>query len=545
VQLDFDGVRSSSGVTIEAAPGDDGIVRAAIVNDTVAAVAVDRVGLRWRLRTRGRVRLLRHGYQSWSPTGGSILGVDEDPSRGSHVGPLVRGTYHADPAPAAPGELRSELVTLLADDEGAVCLGFSGGDRHDGTFRVREGEIVAEAYFGGALLAAGERRELHAVRVEGGDPTALLERWAAWAGRTSSARTGAPYRVGWCSWYQYFHGVTEEILRANLGRAADWPIEVFQLDDGYQAAIGDWLLTAATFPSPLERLATDIAARGYLPGLWLAPFLVAPRSRVAVDHPDWIAPHPSGHPLVGMVNPFWGGGTLVLDTTHPAVLDHLERLARALVRMGWRYLKLDFTYAPSLEGRWHDPARTPAERVRAGYDAIRRGAGDDTFILGCGAPLGPCIGVVDGMRIGPDVAPHWHVPAGAWLPHEYRDCEPATVNAWRNTLGRVFQHRRLWLCDPDCLMLRTTDTGLSEAQVRAWAMAVALSGGMAVLSDDLGRLGPPARQLLDEVLAIGRDVDGRGAVCPDLMERWTPTTLAAGDARLVGDPEAGTAVYTR
>ena len=48
----------------------------------------------------------------------------------------VRAAYHADPGPSAPGELRSELVTALADSSDAYCLGFDGGDRHDGTFRV-------------------------------------------------------------------------------------------------------------------------------------------------------------------------------------------------------------------------------------------------------------------------------------------------------------------------------------------------------------------------------------------------------------------------
>jgi hypothetical protein len=33
--------------------------------------------------------------------------------------------------------------------------------------------------------------------------------------------------------------------------------------------------------------------------------------------------------------------------------------------------------------------------------------------------------------------------------------------------------------------------------------------------------------------------------CPDLLDRWTPTTLLAGDVRLVGDPAAGTAELHR
>ena len=80
---------------------------------------------------------------------------------------------------------------------------------------------------------------------------ALLETWAARVGAAGSARTSAPYQVGWCSWYHYFHGVTEQHLRSNLARAADWPFDVFQLDDGYQAAIGDWLDTNDKFPSDL------------------------------------------------------------------------------------------------------------------------------------------------------------------------------------------------------------------------------------------------------------------------------------------------------
>jgi alpha-galactosidase len=195
--------------------------------------------------------------------------------------------------------------------------------------------------------------------------------------------------------------------------------------------------------------------------------------------------------------------------------------------MGWQYLKLDFTYAPAFDGQWHDATRTPAQRVRAGYDAIRRGAGDATFILGCGAPLGPCIGVVDGMRIGPDVAPWWNPPPGDGT---YADSRPATKNAARNTLARAFQHRRLWLNDPDCLMLRATDTQLTPAEVDAWARIVGASGGMVLISDDLSLLGRRERRLLDEVIDAGRAADSAAhtdavPLCPDLLDAWNPQLL--------------------
>ena len=80
-------------------------------------------------------------------------------------------------------------------------------------------------------------------------------------------------------------------------------------------------------------------------------------------------------------------------------------------------------------------------------------------------------------------------------------------------------HRRLWLNDPDCLMLRTEGTGLSPAAARTWAHTVGLSGGMALVSDDLALLGADARALLDETVALGRATDadaraGGGPRCP-------------------------------
>lgn len=521
-------------------------------------ISLEAVAVVWRVHNAVEpVRMLRHGYQSWSPTGVATFGVDSDPSRsGAHW--LAIGMHHADPEAAWPGELRSELVTAIQDANGdLVVAGFLGGYEHDGTFRLRPAadgtgaiELWVEAYLGGAVFEPGESRQLHAVMMRTGEdnPSLSLARWAAAAGAAGGARVDAPYQVGWCSWYRYFAGVSEDDVRQNLAEASDWPFSVFQVDDGYQRAIGDWLVTNERFPAPLHRLAAAIEAQGLTPGIWLAPFVASPTSDVATQHPDFIAAHGRRRPLVGMVNEAWGGPVHVLDTTRPEVLAHLEEVARTLVESGYTYLKLDFTYAPGLPGRFADRSRTPAQRVRAGFDAIRKGAGDSTFLLGCGAPLGASIGVVDGMRIGPDVAPWWQVQASQWRPAGYEGGEPSTLNAWRNTLARAFQHRLLWLNDPDCLMLRSEHTELPPGAARAWALAVGVSGGMALVSDDLAALDRQARALFDEVLELGRAADaaaqgeGNPPRCPDLLVSPTPTRLQSGQVELVGDPGSATAI---
>ena len=514
---------------------------------------------------RGPVRMLRNGYQSWSPTTVAVLGVDVDPSIRADL-PFLQAVHHADQRRAGPGELRSEWVTVLADDPGpgstCVLVGFDGGDRHDGTLRVSDVdgavEVRVEAFLGDAVLDAGARRDLHPVRVETGpasEASAMLERWADAAGRSGGARTTAPFQVGWCSWYQYFHELTEADIAANLALADRWPFEVFQVDDGYQAAIGDWLDTNDRFPSDLAGLAGSIRGSGRTPGLWLAPFLAAPDSEVVRHHPDWIARHlvdgVDTGPLRTWWNPPWGGGEdgfmYGLDTTHPDVVAHLEAVSAAVVDAGFPYLKLDFTFSPAVDGGYTDPTRTPAERVRAGFAAIRRGAGPDAFLLGCGVPLANVVGLVDANRIGPDVAPTWSLDPSTEVVAGYLGTQPATAHAFTNTLTRAFMHRRLWLNDPDCLMLRTGDTDLSDAATRTWAHAVGVSGGMALVSDDLALLGSDARALLDEVLALGRSADadarsGGGARCPDLLEHAAPRRLVSVAGALDADPLTGASV---
>jgi alpha-galactosidase len=438
------------------------------------------------------------------------VGEDEDRSRHPRSIRFVRDMHHADPEVAAAGELRSEQVTVLQDGSGGcVLVGFLDGRTHDGTIRVLGDEVVAQAYFGDAERPDAEAEVAEVVVWPGDDPDALLTAWASEVGRRCDARVDAPFQVGWCSWYHYFHEVTEAHVRANLGLARDWPFEVFQVDDGYQSAIGDWLVANEKFPSGVAGVAEAIDAAGYTPGIWIAPFIAAPDSTLAAEHPEFFARDlERDAPQVGMWNDIWGGFMWGLDMTHPGARAHVAETAAALVGMGYRYLKLDFTFSAAIEGRFHDPTKTPAERVRAGYQAVRDGAGEDTFILGCGCPLGAVVGLVDGMRIGPDVAPRWEGDGEEQLPG-YDDVRPSTAAALRSTEARQFLHRRLWLNDPDCVMLRTSETELTPEQVARWAGAVGDSGGMVLVSDDLALLGADERSLLEKVVARGREVDAR------------------------------------
>jgi alpha-galactosidase len=58
------------------------------------------------------------------------------------------------------------------------------------------------------------------------------------------------------------------------------PVDVIQLDDGYQRELGDWLTPSSRFES-LSATVARIRDSGRRAGIWIAPFLVGARSGIA------------------------------------------------------------------------------------------------------------------------------------------------------------------------------------------------------------------------------------------------------------------------
>lgn len=482
----------------------------------------------------GRWAVYRNGFQSWSGT--RAYGVEEadaDPWWG-----FLRDsqTDVAHPASGRRGVFRSDLVTVIAERGGAnaLALGFLDAaafftavevDAHGGRFRRLAAVIDGDE----RPLRPGERLALPPLWLAaGGDGWALLEGWASACGEAMRARVPERTPIGWCSWYYYFTGVRESDVVDNLESLRQLRARVgcdyVQVDDGYQRAIGDWLEPNEKFPHGMRWLAQRIRAAGFDAGIWLAPFLARPESQLMRARPEWFVRTASGRLRWGCWNPMWSLGrpAYVLDTTREDVLDWLRELARTIVHQwGYRFLKLDFLYAAALPGVRADRDATRAEALRRGLQAIRDGAGDDAFLLGCGCPLGPAIGIVDGMRIGADVAPFWE----NWIsrgPNRGRH-GVATVHALRNVLTRAFMHGRLWLNDPDCLMVRASETALTPDEVRTLASAIALTDGMFVLSDRLEALPDERLEWIEQVLPLL----GGAARVDDLFERGLPEQLRA------------------
>lgn len=321
----------------------------------------------------------------------------------------------------------------------------------------------------------------------------LLAAYGGLVKRKNRVRINPWNPVGWCSWYHYFGKLGWPDVLENLEAAARdreaFPFDVFQVDDGYETDIGDWMSSKSGYPD-LPGLARAITRKKFMAGIWTAPFSAAATSELFARHPDWMVAE-DGKPKPCFKG--WAKTIYALDTTHPEAKSWLHETFSALEKAGFSYLKIDFLFAAAMPGTRRERV-TPIQAYREGMRIIRRAAGTN-FILACGAPLLPSAGLVDGMRIGEDTAPYWKTkPSGFQGPNAYF--------ALKNALLRQFMHRAFWLNDPDCLLLRGRETELTRNERELYALSAGALDNMVIVSDKLQLLGREETGLLRRALGL-------------------------------------------
>ncbi|CAG6393628.1 alpha-galactosidase [Streptomyces cocklensis] len=405
-------------------------------------------------------RVYEHGWQSWSPSG--IY-----PGSGTSPRPTFEKTYlsnwRGDVPPPATGFQGEGLLAVQPEPGAPVTLVASPDPRHEvPSIRV---SAVAE----GLEITANGHVE---TRVDNG-PNGIPGAIGRWANElVAQLGLAAPKPVGpmWCSWYCYWDQVTDAQVLDDLGRfePAGLDVRIVQIDDGYQAEIGDWLEPRPGF-GDLGVLARRITDTGRHAGLWTAPFLAGHRSRLWRDHEDWF--------LRGVdAGSGWTQDLAALDLTHPGALEYLDTVFRSFRDMGFSFYKLDFLYAGALPGPHHDADVTPIEAYRQGLRTVRAAVGPDAVLLGCGAPIFPSLGLVDIMRVSPDTASALDHPSGD-------GSLPSSRNALATGMAREWQHGRFWINDPDCLLVAP-----KVEQREQWARWIEQSAGLRSSSDSIAEL---------------------------------------------------------
>jgi len=413
-----------------------------------------------------RALVYAEGWQSWSAT--QVLPAAAAPPVPPPASRVIDCQYGAVPP---PGVHQGSGLLAVDPGTGAPAELFTSPDESRSISRI-QAKILNES-----LVVTADGPVGRASDSGPGGLAGALARWGSAFAARAGVAPGSLRQIPpvWCSWYQYYADVTEADIAANLAAMDDLrlPVGVVQIDDGYQAAPGDWLVPSGRFAS-LPGLVRRICGSGRRAGIWIAPALIGRRSELLARHPEWAVRDPrTGEPVA--VGNVVREECTALDVTHPGAAAYLTGVLAAMREWGADYFKADFAYAGACEGVRHSGAGG-IEAYRLLLRLIREAIGPAALLLGCGAPILPSVGLVDAMRVGPDIAARYEPPGG-------HPSAPSGRNAARNVAARAWQHGRLWVNDPDCLMARP---GVERRE--EWAETVGRFGGLRSSGDGLAGL---------------------------------------------------------
>lgn len=308
-----------------------------------------------------------------------------------------------------------------------------------------------------------------------------------------STRNGS--MSGYTSWYNYFQNINEDIIIRDLNGLdpVKDEVSIFQIDDGYETFVGDWLdPNPARFPKGMKYIADKIHDKGYKAGIWLAPFSCQKVSRIAKEHPDWLVKDDKGNPLQGVLA--WGGA-YILDFYNEEVRNYLRKVFDTVLNhWGFDMVKLDFLYSECILPR---NGKCRGEIMRESLEFLRELIGDKLF-LGCGVPMSSCLGIVDACRISCDVDLTYKGKIYNFI--QVSNEMLSAQHAINNSIFRRHLNGRAFMNDPDVFFLRNNNLKFTKEQKLLLAKINNLCGNVLFVSDNAGDYDSEQMDLLRQFL---------------------------------------------
>ena len=253
---------------------------------------------------------------------------------------------------------------------------------------------------------------------------------------------------------------------------------IFQINDGYQNTIGDWLESSSKFPDGMAFISQKIKAKNMIPGIWIAPFVCSKNSKIYAQHKNWLLKDKNGHIIKAGYHPRWGGWYYALDIYNARFRDYLTEVFYTFSnKWGFEFIAADFLFAAILS--------PPKDKTKAQvmFDAIslleqlvgRR------KLLTSGVPLGSVFRKVDYCRIGPDL----HLAWGHWFLKIIRKRERAsTINALETIIHRRHLNKKVFVNNPGVFNMRKYGHKLNENQQYTILLIQILFGSQIFTSDN-------------------------------------------------------------
>ncbi|MBD5525488.1 MAG: alpha-galactosidase [Lachnospiraceae bacterium] len=172
------------------------------------------------------------------------------------------------------------------------------------------------------------------------------------------------------SWEASYFDINERKLLQLAKAGKEVGIELFVMDDGWfgsrdddTQSLGDWEVNRKKLPDGVEGLARKVKDLGLDFGIWVEPEMVNVKSKLYVEHPDWVLmipdkPHSEGR------------NQRILDLTRKEVQDYIiEEMSRIFSSAEIAYVKWDMN-------------RTVTDYYSSALPAERQGEVAHRYVMG-------------------------------------------------------------------------------------------------------------------------------------------------------------------
>jgi alpha-galactosidase len=189
-------------------------------------------------------------------------------------------------------------------------------------------------------------------------------------------KKGPGYQPPWIynTWEPFERSITRSTTMELIVAAGRMGMDVFTIDDGWQAAYGDNAINRKLFPDGLDEIQAAVEEKGMGLGLW-SPLAAIDTSTAAYrEHPEWICKDRNGIPkFTGTM----AGSQAVMCLASPYREVAAKRISELIGRYHLRYVKMDLTTvlnaygeSPGCYAQGHDH-RSWAESLGRIYEGIQ------------------------------------------------------------------------------------------------------------------------------------------------------------------------------
>ena len=436
--------------------------------------------------------------------------------------------------PKEPGEFFSHTYTYIRRGDDLLFLGsLSEATGFTVIFADVNRDVLTVCKDVEGADVAGEYDLLDAVILRGG----YDEVFDAYFKAMGLKKPRVDHMSGYTSWYNYFQKIDENIILRDLNaldRVKD-SVSIFQVDDGYETCVGDWLdRNSAKFPHGMKYIADKIHEKGYMAGIWLAPFNLQRASRMYKEHPDWVIKGPNGKPLLGCAG--WGGA-YTMDVYNEEARAYMKHFFDVVLHQwGYDMVKLDFLYSQCMYPR---NGKSRGQIMCEAMAFLRECCGDK-LILGCGVHHGASFGYVDACRISCDVDLKY---GGKFYNKLHVNNEvPSAQNAITNAIFRRHLDGRAFCSDPDVFFLRYSNLEFTMEQKLLLAGINHICGNVLFVSDNAEEYTDSDIEIVKKafaksdirVLSAGYVTDDEIALrlCKDGEEKTLTFSMATGRSNI-------------